>query len=107
MDAKDNRRKEERHALESSARLAFYVPLEYADCYGTHCFNSEIIDSSDGGFGIIAEAKIEPNAVVNIMPTHAGQFEGQFYNRKVYQSKIKWIKKTASETYRMGVQHIP
>ena len=46
MDAKDNQRKEERCAFKSSAKIAFYVPVEYEGCYGANHFKAEIVDGS-------------------------------------------------------------
>ena len=106
MDAKDNQRKEERCAFKSSVKIAFYVPVEYEACYGANCFKAEIIDFSEGGFGIILSDALEENAVVNIMPNQECPSEATKPSQLVYQSMIKWIKRTGPETFRIGVQHI-
>ncbi len=52
MDAKEDQRKEKRVACQSSAKIAFYVPIEYEAFYGPNCFTSTIVDYSENGLGI-------------------------------------------------------
>ena len=106
MDVKDNQRKEERRASKSSAKIAFYVPVEYGGYYGANRFKAEIIDFSEGGFGIILGDELAENSVVNILPNQECPSEENRLTQQVYQSMIKWVKKTGPEAFRIGVQHI-
>ncbi len=92
--------------FKSSAKIAFYVPLEYEACYGVNCFKAEITDFTEKGFGILLGDELEENTAVNIMPDQECPSAGNRPTPQVYQSVIKWIKKTGPETFRIGVQHI-
>ena len=106
MDAKDNQRKEARCAFESSAKIAFYVPVEYETCYGDNCFVAEIIDFSESGFGIMLGDALEEKSVVTILPDRECPLEGKRPSVQVYQSVIKWKKRAGPKAFRIGVQHI-
>jgi hypothetical protein len=106
MDATEDKRKEERIACESTAKIAFYVPVEYEAFYEPNSFTSTIVDFSDNGLGIELENKVKENTVVNILFNDEFVSEKNSPFNKVYQSKILWTKKIDPQTSRIGVRHI-
>lgn len=106
MEAKEDQRKEERFACQSTAKIAFYVPIEYEAFYEANCFTSTIVDYSDKGLGIVLGDKVKENTVVNILLKKKSVSEENSLFNKIYQSKILWIKKIDPQTFKAGVQHI-
>jgi hypothetical protein len=109
MDDEKDKRRTERFACNVSAKVAFYVPLEYCACYGPNCFPATIVDYNENGFGVALASELDVNTVVNIFMNQACQRDENSPVDKVYPSKIKWIKGTATsgpEAFRIGVQHV-
>jgi hypothetical protein len=109
MDEKTEKRKAKRVPCSSPAKIAYYVPVEYAACYGPSCFRSTIVDHNENGFGITSEDELAENTVVNIFPDRERQSEENTSVDKVYQSKVKWVKtnkEIGAGLFRIGLQHI-
>jgi len=109
MDENKDQRKAERIKCKAPAKIAYYVPVEYEACYGPSCFLSTIVDYNENGFGVIMESELAENTVVNIFTDRECQSEENNPVKKVYQSKIKWVKtsqENVSGPFRIGVQHI-
>lgn len=106
MDATEDKRKEERIACQSTAKIAYYVPIEYEAFYEPSCFTSTIVDYSANGLGIELEDTVRENTVVNILLNDELVSEKNSPINKIYQSKILWTKKLDPQIHRIGVRHI-
>ncbi len=109
MIASRERRKAVRQHCRIPAELSFYIPLEYANAFGSGIYPATIVNYNDGGFGILSKGRFSPQMVVCIRPDPVAGDKGPQGSCRSYQSVIKWVADehiAADGAVSIGVQHI-